>query len=87
MSPSVRTPSAASRTQAERSPSDTPRTAIMSQAARRFWLVVVSLFAFSSVFALALPATVLAWDDSSYNSASESQLVSLTNQARANAGL
>jgi uncharacterized protein YkwD len=49
------------------------------------------LLAFSLVFGagslLALPSSTLAWDAGSFNGSSESQLYSLTNQARANAGL
>ncbi len=44
------------------------------------------LVALSSVIGLAQPHAVLAWDDGAYSSASERQLVSLTNRSRASAG-
>jgi uncharacterized protein YkwD len=49
--------------------------------------IVLAAFALTSVGLLAAPRTTLAWDVNSYSSASESKLVSLTNQARAAAGL
>jgi uncharacterized protein YkwD len=57
------------------------------RAPRRFAAMLVVAFAATSVGILAVPATTLAWDANSFSSASESQLVSLTNQARASAGL
>jgi uncharacterized protein YkwD len=54
---------------------------------RRLALAVGLLFGLSSVFTLAAPAPTLAWDTESFSSASESDLVTLTNRSRANAGL
>ncbi|MEO5939627.1 MAG: CAP domain-containing protein [Candidatus Limnocylindrales bacterium] len=52
-------------------------------------LAAMTLVAFvlTSVGMLAVPRTTLAWDANTFSSASESKLVSLTNQARAAAGL
>jgi uncharacterized protein YkwD len=44
-------------------------------------------FGLTSVGLLAAPATTLAWDSNTFSSTSEHQLVTLTNQARASAGL
>jgi uncharacterized protein YkwD len=44
-------------------------------------------FSLTSVGLLAAPRTTLAWDANAFSSSSEAQLVSLTNQARASAGL
>jgi len=49
--------------------------------------MTVLAFGLTSVGLLAAPRTTLAWDVNAFSSASESQLVSLTNQARASAGL
>ncbi len=54
---------------------------------RRFVAMTAIAFVLTSVGLLAAPRTTLAWDTNSFSSASESQLVSLTNQARAAAGL
>ena len=54
---------------------------------RRLPLAVATLFAVTSVVTLAAPAATLAWDVNSFSSTSESQLVTLTNRARASAGL
>jgi uncharacterized protein YkwD len=54
---------------------------------RRLALAVAVLFAVTSMVTLAAPAATLAWDVNSFSSASESDLVALTNRARANAGL
>src|SRR4051794_20939555 len=54
---------------------------------RRLPLAVALLFAASTVIALAAPGATLAWDASAFSSTSESQLVTLTNRARASAGL
>jgi uncharacterized protein YkwD len=54
---------------------------------RRLAFAVAVLFAVTSVVTLAVPAATLAWDVNSFSSASESDLVALTNRARANAGL
>jgi uncharacterized protein YkwD len=45
------------------------------------------LFGVSSVFAFAAPSATFAWDTNSFSSSSASELVTLTNRARANAGL
>jgi uncharacterized protein YkwD len=55
-------------------------------SARRAALGVALAFAVSSVGVLAAPAATLGWSGGSFSSASEQQLVALTNQARANAG-
>ena len=49
--------------------------------------IVAMAFVFTSVGLLATPRATLAWDVNSFSSASESKLVSLTNQSRAAAGL
>jgi uncharacterized protein YkwD len=54
---------------------------------RRLPLAIALLFAATSVIALAAPAATLAWDANTFSSTSESQLVTLTNRARASAGL
>ncbi len=59
----------------------------LASPARRTILAIALLFALSSVFVLAAPSATLAWSGGSFSSASESELVSLTNRSRANAGL
>jgi uncharacterized protein YkwD len=54
---------------------------------RRLPLAIALLFGLTSVITLAAPAATLAWDTNAFSSTSESQLVTLTNRARANAGL
>jgi uncharacterized protein YkwD len=54
---------------------------------RRLPLAVALLFAATTVITLAAPAATLAWDTNAFSSTSESQLVTLTNRARASAGL
>jgi uncharacterized protein YkwD len=54
---------------------------------RHLALVVGLLVGLTSAFTLAAPAPTLAWDEKAFSSASESDLVSLTNRSRANAGL
>jgi uncharacterized protein YkwD len=54
---------------------------------RRFLAMLAFAFGLTSVGMLAAPSTTLAWSVNSFNSTSERQLVSLTNQARASAGL
>ena len=54
---------------------------------RRMALAVAVLFGLSSLFALAAPAATFAWDNESFDSASEADLVALTNRSRASAGL
>ena len=54
---------------------------------RRVAALVAVLFAITSVVNLASPRSALAWDDGSYSSASEKDLIALTNRSRAAAGL
>ena len=54
---------------------------------RRMAIAIVFVFGVSSVFALAQPSSAFGWDANSFSSSSASALVSLTNRARANAGL
>src|SRR5215212_3707965 len=54
---------------------------------RRLAMVTAVAFALTAVGLFAAPRTTFAWDVNSFSSASESKLVSLTNQARASAGL
>jgi len=54
---------------------------------RRFAIMLAFTFALTSLGLLALPRTTLAWSSNSFSSSSEKQLISLTNQARASAGL
>ena len=53
---------------------------------RRAPIGVAIAFAISSVGVLVAPASTFAWGAGSFSSASEQQLVALTNQSRANAG-
>jgi uncharacterized protein YkwD len=63
-------------------PSHAPR-----RAAARWSVIVVAAFALTAVGLFAAPASTFAWSSNSFSSADESQLVALTNQARASAGL
>jgi uncharacterized protein YkwD len=54
---------------------------------RRLVLMTMLAFTLTSVGLLAAPRTTLAWDVNAFSSTSEAQLVRLTNQARASAGL
>ncbi|OGO54851.1 MAG: hypothetical protein A2Z32_10515 [Chloroflexi bacterium RBG_16_69_14] len=54
---------------------------------RRTALAVGLLFGLTSVVTLAAPASTLAWDSETFSSASEADLVALTNRSRASAGL
>ena len=54
---------------------------------RRLAATVALAFAVTAVGLLAAPPSVFAWDPDTYSGASESQLISLQNQARASAGL
>src|SRR4051794_12990157 len=49
--------------------------------------LVAVVFAATAVFTLAAAPPVAAWDADTFSSGSEAQLVTLTNRARANAGL
>jgi len=69
---------------ASRSPRDRAR---LFADPRRFAVLTFVAFVLTSVGVLAVPPTALGWAANSFNSASESKLVSLTNQARAAAGL
>jgi uncharacterized protein YkwD len=59
----------------------------MSNRPARSPLLLVAVLAASSVVALASPRTVAAWSSGTFSSASERELVSLTNRSRASAGL
>ncbi len=50
-------------------------------------LAIALLFGVSSIFAFAVPSGTLAWSSGTFSGTSESQLVTLTNRARASAGL
>jgi uncharacterized protein YkwD len=54
--------------------------------ARRLSLIVGIAFAASSIGVLATPVTTIAWSPGAFSSASERQLMALTNQARSSAG-
>ena len=54
--------------------------------ARRFTAGVALVFGIAAVGLLAVPPTAMAWDSGEYSAASESQLISMQNQARASAG-
>jgi uncharacterized protein YkwD len=58
----------------------------MSNRPARSPLLLVAVLAASSVVALASPRTVAAWSSGTFSSASERELVSLTNRSRASAG-
>jgi uncharacterized protein YkwD len=54
---------------------------------RRLVLAVAALFALTSLATFAAPSRIFAWSADSFSSSSEAQLVTLTNRARASAGL
>jgi uncharacterized protein YkwD len=54
---------------------------------RRLAVLTALAFGLTAVGLLAAPRSVFAWDGNSFSSSSEKQLVSLTNQSRASAGL
>ena len=54
---------------------------------RRLAIAVAAMFAITSIFAFASPSRTFGWDNSSFSSSSEADLVTLTNRARASAGL
>ena len=54
---------------------------------RRIAVVIAALFAVTSTARLAQPSSAFGWDANSFSTSSASALVSLTNRARANAGL
>ena len=57
------------------------------RVSRRIAVLVAVLFAVTSVVNLAQPSPALAWAEAAFNSASEKDLVALTNRSRAAAGL
>ena len=63
----------------------TPRA--RSRCFRRLPALTALAFVVTSLGLLATPGVVLGWSNNSFSSASERELVTLTNQARANAGL
>ena len=82
LQPSVSTPAARS------APSLHTRVAAAREAIDRRIAAALSIaIAGGILMALAVPAQALAWDANSFNSASESQLYSLTNQSRAAGGM
>ena len=70
-----------------RSLNRSPFRAIFAVDPRRFAVMTMLAFALTSIGLLAAPRSTLAWDTNAFSSSSEAQLVSLTNQARASAGL
>ena len=62
------------------------RAAANGTAARRLSVVTAAAFTLTSIGLLLAPASALAWSGGTFSSASERQLVTLTNQARASAG-
>ena len=54
---------------------------------RRLVFAVALLFTITSLATFAVPSRIFAWDPDTFSSTSEAQLVTLTNRARANAGL
>jgi uncharacterized protein YkwD len=69
-----------------RRPDRDRRPALVAEP-RRLAAMIAIAFVLTSVGILAAPRTTRAWDANAFSSASESRLVSLTNQARASAGL
>jgi uncharacterized protein YkwD len=67
-----------------RAPSEAARH---TASPRRLAIAVMVLFALTSVAAFATPSRAFGWDAGSFSSSSEAALVTLTNRARANAGL
>jgi uncharacterized protein YkwD len=67
------------------SPARTAKVTLRSR--RRGPAMLAIAFALTAVGLFAAPRTTLAWDANTFSSSSEQQLVSLTNQARAAAGL
>jgi uncharacterized protein YkwD len=56
------------------------------RAPSRFSLIVAIAFAASSIGVIASPAVTFGWSAGAFNSASEQQLLAMTNQARSSAG-
>ena len=65
----------------------TPPAGPTDRATRRVAALVVVLFAISSIIGLARPQPALAWATGTFSSASERDLIALTNRSRAAAGL
>ena len=64
------------------------RVGTHSTARLRRWSMLTSVaLVLTAAGLLAHPASVLAWDGNSFSAADEQELVTLTNQARASAGL
>ena len=68
-------------------PHTAPPARPATRGPRRLAAIVAVAFAVTSIGVLAVPRHVYAWDAGSFSSSSEKQLVSLTNQSRASAGL
>jgi uncharacterized protein YkwD len=62
------------------------RSDVRPRARRRLSLIVAAALVASSVGLLATPAVTLGWSNNAFNSASEQELMALTNQARSSAG-
>ena len=62
-------------------------THTMAARSRRSALAIGVLFLLTSAFTLAAPVATLAWGSGTFSSTSESDLVAMTNRARASAGL
>jgi uncharacterized protein YkwD len=62
------------------------RPGVRPHARRRLGLLVAAALFASSVGLLATPAVTIGWTGNAFNSASEQQLLALTNQARSSAG-
>jgi uncharacterized protein YkwD len=62
-------------------------TVTSPRAPRRVAVAVAFLLGLTSFATLATPARSLAWDANAYDSSAESELIALTNRARASAGL
>ncbi|MCJ7711573.1 MAG: CAP domain-containing protein, partial [Chloroflexi bacterium] len=65
----------------------TPRLLALIAGPRRLTATVALAFAVTAVGLFAVPSRALAWDAGTFSGGSESQLISLQNQARASAGL
>ena len=61
--------------------------ASLARDPRRLVLLIAIAFGMSSLGLLSVPRAALAWSPTTFNSTSEHQLLTLTNQARASAGL
>jgi uncharacterized protein YkwD len=68
-------------------PRDLPAGLRLVTRPRRLAAMLTIAFATTTVGLLGVPRTALAWDASTFSSASEQQMIRMTNQARASAGL